>query len=53
MNLDSINFCYKEYPPIPLMQCTGHKQPFRWTLALPAIIVIALIALVGIAWAYV
>lgn len=39
MILDEVPFCYKEYPPVPQMQCEGHKKPVRLALLIPGIIV--------------
>lgn len=39
MTLDNVPYCYKEYPPVPEMQCEGHKQPIRWALLLPGIVI--------------
>lgn len=41
MQLDNVPYCYKEYPPIPVMECAGHKQPIRWPLMIPGLVMIA------------
>lgn len=43
MTLDNVPFCYKEYPPVPEMQCEGHKKPLRWALLIPMIAVVVIL----------
>lgn len=45
MTLDTVPFCYKEYPAIPEMQCLGHATHIRWGLVMPVMIITTLIIL--------